>query len=155
MQTSTDDHCAHARQHSVNSAGRWMKRCRARDEESSAMLPTTSTRNVPAGRWMTVQGIFKMRAHIMSGIVMDVAAFKVSHTVGSDKDATTLRAARAGSSSIGALDEGSRHVQKASAHQRQPDSRTRWCRLALPCPRWRVPRHPAIHEHTSNVPAGR
>eukprot|EP00964_Phaeocystis_antarctica_P032546 scaffold18430_cov61-Phaeocystis_antarctica.AAC.2 len=35
-------------------AGRWMKRCRAIDVESPAMLPTMSTRNVPAGRWMKV-----------------------------------------------------------------------------------------------------
>ena len=47
--------------------------------------------------------------HIIShdGVVMDVAAFKVCHSVGSDIDATALRAARARSSStsIGAMDE--------------------------------------------------
>ena len=64
--------CAHARQHSVNSVGRWMK----------------------------VQGKFKMQAHIKSGVVMDIAAFKVCHSVGTNKDATTLRAERARSSSI-------------------------------------------------------
>jgi hypothetical protein len=48
---------------------------------------------------MKVQGRFKMQAHIISGVVMDIAAFKVSHSV--DKDATTaLRATRARSSSI-------------------------------------------------------
>eukprot|EP00964_Phaeocystis_antarctica_P002396 scaffold1237_cov67-Phaeocystis_antarctica.AAC.3 len=31
-------------------------RCRAHDGESPAILPTMSKRNVPAGRWMTVQG---------------------------------------------------------------------------------------------------
>ena len=36
---------------------------------------------------------------------MDIAAFKVSHGVGPDYDATALRAARARSSSIGALDD--------------------------------------------------
>ena len=49
---------------------------------------------------MKVQGKFKMQAHIISGVVMDVAAFKVCHSVGMDIDATALRAARARSSSI-------------------------------------------------------
>ena len=35
---------------------------------------------------------------------MDIAAFKVSHPVGCDIDATALRAARARSSSIGAME---------------------------------------------------
>ena len=33
-----------------------------------------------------------MQAHISSGVVMDITAFKVSHSVGIDKDATTLQA---------------------------------------------------------------
>jgi hypothetical protein len=41
-----------------------------------------------------------MQAHIKSGVVMDIAAFKVSHSAGIDSDATALRAARARSSSI-------------------------------------------------------
>jgi hypothetical protein len=49
---------------------------------------------------MKVQGKFKMQAHITSGVVMDIAAFKVSHCVGSDIHATALRAERARSSSI-------------------------------------------------------
>ena len=49
---------------------------------------------------MKVQGKFKMTAHIISSVVMDVTAFKVSHSVGDDIDATALRAARARSSSI-------------------------------------------------------
>ena len=52
------------------------------------------------GRWMKVQGEFKMQAHIISGVFMDIAAFKVSHSIGIDIDATALRAARASSSSI-------------------------------------------------------
>ena len=48
-----------------------------------------------------------MQAHITSGVFMDVAVLKVSHSVGIDKDATALRAARARSSSIGAMDERS------------------------------------------------
>jgi len=46
---------------------------------------------------MKVQGKFKMQADICRSVVMDVAAFKVSHSV--DNDATALRAARARSSS--------------------------------------------------------
>ena len=46
-----------------------------------------------------------MQAHPTSGVVVDIAVFKVSHSVGSDIDATTLRAARARSSSIGAMEE--------------------------------------------------
>ena len=37
---------------------------------------------------MDVQGKFKMEAHIISGVVMDVAAFKVSRS--SNIDATAL-----------------------------------------------------------------
>ena len=33
-----------------------------------------------------------MQAHIKSGVVMDIAAFKVSHSVGVDIDATALQA---------------------------------------------------------------
>ena len=60
---------------------------------------------------MKVQGIFKMQAHsiisgvVMDSVVMDIAAFKVSHSVGCEKNATALQAARARSSSIGALVE--------------------------------------------------
>ena len=43
---------------------------------------------------MKVQGEFKLRAHNRSGVVMDVAAFKVSHSSEIDMDATALRAAR-------------------------------------------------------------
>eukprot|EP00964_Phaeocystis_antarctica_P138369 scaffold103055_cov68-Phaeocystis_antarctica.AAC.3 len=47
---------AHRGQISVHVGVR--QRCRALDAESPA-LPTMSTRNVPAGRWMKVQGMFK------------------------------------------------------------------------------------------------
>ena len=33
-----------------------------------------------------------MQAHRMSGVVMDIATFKVSHAVGIDKDTTALQA---------------------------------------------------------------
>jgi hypothetical protein len=46
---------------------------------------------------------------------MDVAAFKVCHSV--DTDATALQAARVISKSIGAMDEMSRKVQNASTHR--------------------------------------
>ena len=45
---------------------------------------------------------------------MDVAAFEVSHSGHGDRDATSLRAARAKSSSIGAMDKRSRQGKKAS-----------------------------------------
>ena len=57
---------------------------------------------------MKVQGKFKMQAHSNSGVVMDIAAFKVSHSAGCEIDATALQAARARSSSIGAMEEMSR-----------------------------------------------
>ena len=59
---------------------------------------------------MQVQGKFKMQAHRSSGVVMDIAALKVSHCSVCDIDATALRDARerARSSSIGALDGGSK-----------------------------------------------
>ena len=95
---------------------------------------------------MKVQGQLKMQTHPSSVVVMDIAAFKISHCVGFDKDATALRAVIARSSSIGALDESSRNVQKVGTPG-QPDWNTRLCSSALPCPRCRVPR-PASHEHT-------
>ena len=46
---------------------------------------------------------------------MDIAAFKVCHSV--DMDATALRAVRVRSSSIGAMEEMSGKVQNASSHR--------------------------------------
>jgi hypothetical protein len=66
-----------------------------------------------------------MQAHRRSGVVMDIAAFKVSHCVGSDIDATTLQAEKARSACIGAMDEMSRKVQKASTQMQLPRSCTR------------------------------
>ena len=54
----------------------------------------------------------KTQAHISSGVVMDIAAFKVGPSVVCDTDTTTLRAARARSSSIGAVDAISQKIQK-------------------------------------------
>ena len=44
---------------------------------------------------MKVQGKFKTQAHFLSCVVMDIAAFKVSHSSGTDIDATALRVVRA------------------------------------------------------------
>ena len=73
-----------------------------------------------------IQGKLKMRAHIISGVVMDIAAFKVSHSIGSDIDTTALCepreassssiASRARSSSMGTLDE----VQGTSKGEHTP-----------------------------------
>ena len=61
---------------------------------------------------MQVQGKFKMQAHICGGgVVMDVAAFKVSHS--DDIDAAALRAARARSKSIGAMERYMRGFDSA------------------------------------------
>jgi hypothetical protein len=83
-------------------------------EDCAHTRPTVNS----AGRWMKVQGKFKMQAHPISGVVMDVAAFKVSHSMDVvmdvDIDAAALRAARARSKSIGAMDESSGQGQKAS-----------------------------------------
>ena len=57
-----------------------------------------------AGRWMTVQGRLKMQAHPACGVVMNIASCKVSHSGNPDIDASALRAARARSSSIGAME---------------------------------------------------
>jgi hypothetical protein len=65
---------------------------------------------------MQVQGQFEMQAHKTSGVVMDIAAFKVCHAAGSDIDATTLQAEKARSASTGAMDESSGKVQDASTH---------------------------------------
>ena len=51
-----------------------------------------------------------MQAHIISGVVMDIAAFKISHAAGSDIDATTLQAEKARSASTGAMEESSGRV---------------------------------------------
>ena len=57
-----------------------------------------------------------MQKHEFRCVVMDIAAFKVSHSVGIDIDATALRAVRARSVSIGAMEEMSQKVQNASSH---------------------------------------
>ena len=70
--------------------------------------------SIPVGRWRKCLGRFKMQAHRRSGVVMDIAAFKVSHSA--DMDTTALQAARARSSSVGAMDASSGKVQDESTH---------------------------------------
>ena len=77
-------------------------------EEMSGKVQNAST---GPGRWIQVQGKGRRRAYVISRVVMDIAAFKLSHSIGCDRDATALRAARARSSSIGAMDESSGKVQ--------------------------------------------
>ena len=70
-----------------------------------------------SSRWMKVQGKFKMQAHPISVVVMDIAAFKVSHSAGiTDIDATALRAARASSSSIHRGDGGNLWARAEDEH---------------------------------------
>ena len=110
---------------------------RARAQQS------VSSRVSSMGQWMmTVQGMFKrqtnspiilrthkaaysqfsgameessgqVQAHPRSGVVMDTAAFKVSHSVVSNRDATALRAVIARSSSIGAMERYMRGFNSA------------------------------------------
>jgi hypothetical protein len=68
---------------------------------------------------MQVQGQFEMQAHKRSGVVMDIAAFKVCHAAGSYTDATTLQAEKARSASTGAMDKRSGKVQDESTHYKQ------------------------------------
>ena len=51
-----------------------------------------ATVSIPAGRWMKVQGKGRRQAHVRNRVVMDIAAFKISHSVGIDIDTTALRA---------------------------------------------------------------
>ena len=41
---------------------------------------------------MKVQGKGRRQAHVISPVVIDIAAFKISHSVGSDIDTTALQA---------------------------------------------------------------
>ena len=66
---------------------------------------------------MKVQEKIKMQAHLTSGVVMDIAAFKVRHSFGMEIDTTALRAARASSSSIGAMDESSGKFKMQARHR--------------------------------------
>jgi hypothetical protein len=82
--------------------------------DAKIMSTRAATSQFKRGQWMQVQVKFKMQGHIKSGVVMDVAAFKVSHSV--DKDAAALRASRARSKSIGTMDEMSQKVRNANTH---------------------------------------
>ena len=61
-----------------------------------------------------------MQAHICRSVVMDVAAFKVSHSV--DNDATALRAARARSSSSIHRGDGGNVAEGSQCEHTIPDA---------------------------------
>ena len=85
------------------------------DRDAAALRAGRARGSVPLGRWKKVQGQFKMHAHrTSSSVVMDIAAFKVSHCPNLNSDATALRAARMRSSSIG--EERQQKVQRACTH---------------------------------------
>ena len=82
------------------------------DGINSTALPVARARSVPNGVMGVSSGKVQMQAHIRkSGVVMDIAAFKFTAR---GSDATALRAARARSSSIGALEE--RSIGKVYRH---------------------------------------
>jgi hypothetical protein len=95
---------------------------------------TPPTVSIPLGQWMKVQGEFKMQAHITSSVVVDIAAFEVSHSAGIDSDATTLRAARARSSSIHRGNGG--NVTEGSKCELPPvnTAHTQGTQVLMPCP---------------------
>ena len=63
------------------------------DRNAAALQAKKRARvNVPSGRWMKVQGKGRRQAHVSSRVVMDIAAFKISHSVGGDIDTTALQA---------------------------------------------------------------
>ena len=75
----------------------------------------------PVGRWMKVQGkVSKMQAHVISGVFMDVAVLKVSHSVGKDKDATALQGSQKAERVTFHRGDGTLHTGsiRRSAHQR-------------------------------------
>ena len=89
-----------------NSAGRWNVTHGFDSRESSPPATHThmATVSTPVGRWRKCLGKGRRRAYRTSRVVMDIAAFKVRHSVGMDIDTTALRAARSRSSSIGAME---------------------------------------------------
>ena len=55
---------------------------------------TRATAGQSRGRWMKAQGKGRRHAHVSNHVVMDIAAFKVSHSVGSDTDTTAALQAK-------------------------------------------------------------
>ena len=115
------------------------QRCRAPDGESPAPLPTMSTRDVPAGRWMRAQGRFNRRAHPVSPVLVHVgvgqrcrAAIKdeesrsaplpstSAHTFILKRSFNREHTKRAQLRFERVLDEGSKKVQQARAHLASP-----------------------------------
>ena len=98
--------------------GRWNVTHGFDSRESSQAANTHIAKvSISVGRWMKVQGKGRRRAHVKSRVVMDIAAFKVSYSIGADIDTTTLRAKKwSASRSIGAMDESSGKGSKMQAH---------------------------------------
>ena len=76
----------------------------------------------------------KVQAHIISGVVMDITAFEVSHAVGGDNDATALQANKAERVTFHRGD-GTLHMGsiRRKAH-RLP--RTHMAMVSIPVGRW-------------------
>eukprot|EP00964_Phaeocystis_antarctica_P046675 scaffold26994_cov83-Phaeocystis_antarctica.AAC.3 len=169
MRAPTTSYCAHTR-HIINSVKRWMK-VQGKFKNASVhsglrthKAHTVSPAGLPAGRWnVTCVGSIRRKTHgalprytansehtigameEMSGKVQNANTHNLRRQ--NHEQAHSSRSVQ-GPQFNGALDESSRNAQKASTPQ--PDYRTRWCWSALPCPRCRVPRHAANHEHTQS-----
>ena len=59
---------------------------------STRTQQSVSSRASSRGRWMKVQGKGRRQAHVRSRVVMDIAAFKISHSTAFDRYTTALRA---------------------------------------------------------------
>ena len=70
---------------------------------------------------------------MFSGVVVDIAAFKVSHSIGFDIDATALRDALARSSSIGAME---RDTWVRFAGKLTTCHKTHIAKVSIPVGRW-------------------
>ena len=89
------------------------QRCVAVDGESSAILPTMSTRNVPVGRWKEGLNKSKRRAHIASLIRIHVSVGQRCRA-GDVEPAAILPKKQARNVPAGAMDESPGEVQDAS-----------------------------------------
>ena len=124
--------------HTVNSAGRWIqvqgyfKRrahiasisghvgigqyCRAIDVESPTILPTTSTRNVPAGRWKKCLRTFKGERTKSASFLYTFESISVASPPVSTNMPPPCQEKRRRVCSSGAMEEMSRQGKKASTH---------------------------------------
>ena len=87
-------YCAHTRQHTVDSAGRW-NLTQGSIRRKAHTLPDNAHSNGQHFSGAMDESSGKgsmMQAHRTSGVVIDIATFKVSHAVGVDIHATALQA---------------------------------------------------------------